>query len=314
MSLLFILTVFQLVNLGMRTGVTGLALIVKGHIHDDFADTIVEFNGCSAFFLEVFNMQPVDVCSKFQQWVCSQKLSQYPHHLGSTIFILTCVLGRDMPDNLQTAQNDCATLIKKGLRECLITAASYLTNYSLSTGMITNIPNLGMNYLNYPIAIQQKHHVELLGWPQNIPFANPHHITVVAVARKLQHALSVATCKWVVMTTRRVKEHAEELALAVDGGDTVSRKRKQRSDKGTKRKRMVAVDEESEADEEVAPPAKKKSGTTKKRSSLSKAATSAKKSKANKTAKTARRIAGTLPPAAQKSKEFISSDEDESDA
>jgi hypothetical protein len=94
--------------------------------------------------------------------------------------------------------------------------------------MITNIPNLGMNYLNYPIAIQQKHHVELLGWPQNIPFANPHHITVVAVARKLQHALSVATCKWVVMTTRRVKEHAAALAqLAIDGGNTVGKAHKQ---------------------------------------------------------------------------------------
>src|SRR5277367_3465810 len=103
--------------------------------------------------------------------------------------------------------------------------------------MITNIPNLGMNYVSYATNIQQKYRVELLGWPSNIPFANLHHITVVAVARKLQHALSVATCKWVVMTTRRVKEHAAALAIAVDGGDTVVKKRKQRSDKGTKRKR-----------------------------------------------------------------------------
>jgi hypothetical protein len=68
--------------------------------------------------------------------------------------------------------------------------------------MITNIPNLGMNYINYATSIQQKYRVELLGWPTNIPFANPHHITVVAVARKLQHTLSVTTCKWVVMLTQ----------------------------------------------------------------------------------------------------------------
>ena len=60
----------------MQTGITCLALIVKGHIHDDFADTIVEFNGSSAFFLDVFNMQPADVCSRFQQWVCNKKLSE----------------------------------------------------------------------------------------------------------------------------------------------------------------------------------------------------------------------------------------------
>jgi hypothetical protein len=120
--------VFQLVSLGMRTGVTGLALIVKGHIHDNFTDTIVEFNGASAFFLKVFNMQPADVCSKFQQWVCNQKLGQYPHcSCVLPIFILTCVLGHDIPDNLQAAQNDCATLIKKGLRESPITAVSLAT-------------------------------------------------------------------------------------------------------------------------------------------------------------------------------------------
>lgn len=54
----------------------GLALLVKSHIHNDFADTIMEFNGSSMFFLDVFNMQPADVCSKFQQWVCDQKSSK----------------------------------------------------------------------------------------------------------------------------------------------------------------------------------------------------------------------------------------------
>ena len=60
----------------MRTGVTGVALLVKGHIHDDFADTILEVKGSSTFFLDVFNMHPADVCSRFQQWVCNQKTSK----------------------------------------------------------------------------------------------------------------------------------------------------------------------------------------------------------------------------------------------
>ena len=61
----------------MRTGVTGLALLIKGHIHDDFADTIVEYKGSSTFFLDVFDMHPADVCSKFQQWVCNQKFGKF---------------------------------------------------------------------------------------------------------------------------------------------------------------------------------------------------------------------------------------------
>ena len=63
-------------NLGMRTGVTGIALFAKGHIHNDFADTIVQFNDSTTFFLDVFNMEAVDVCSKFQQWVCNQNQSK----------------------------------------------------------------------------------------------------------------------------------------------------------------------------------------------------------------------------------------------
>jgi hypothetical protein len=186
--------------------------------------------------------------------------------------------------------------------------------------MITNIPNLGMNYLNYPTSIQQKYHVELLGWPESIPFANPHHITVVAVARKLQHALSVATCKWVVMSTRRVKEHSAAVALADDGGDTVNKKRKQRSDKGKKRKcpaTAVAENEEDDRDDEndddehdEPPPVKKRSRTSKenrqsKGASITKVAGAAKK---------AQRIAKTLPPAVLKSKEFVVSEDDESDS
>ena len=86
---------------------------------------------------------------------------------------------------------------------------------------------------------------------------------------------------------------------------------KQRSDKGTKQKRLVAVnekeDKESEDDNEVVLPAKKKKlGTIKK-------ASTAKKSKANKAAKTAQHISRTLPPTAPKSKEFIGSEDDESD-
>lgn len=184
--------------------------------------------------------------------------------------------------------------------------------------MITNIPNLGMNYLNYPISIQQKYHVELLGWPEDIPFANPHHITVVALARKLQHALSVATCKWVVMSTRRVKEHSAMLALAIDGGDTVGKKRKQRSDKGTKRKRpATAIAEEEEDDDDddehehdVLPPVKKRLRTTKanrqsKGASIAKVANAAKK---------AQHIAKNLPPAVLKSRELVDSEDDESDS
>lgn len=102
----------------MRTGVTGLALLVKGHIHDDFADTIVEVNGSSTFFLDVFNMHPADVCSRFQQWVCNQKNGKLSTATFS-FYSFSLLPDTEAPDNLQTAQTECAVLIKKGLRKFL---------------------------------------------------------------------------------------------------------------------------------------------------------------------------------------------------
>ena len=203
--------------------------------------------------------------------------------------------------------------------------------------MITNNVNLGMNYINYRTSIVQKHHVELLGWPVDIPFLNPHQITSVAIARKLQQALALGTCKWVAMTRQRRKDHAAALDLDLAGGKTVAKKRKPRSDKGKKRKRLAAAaedegeeeesdDEDEEGDqgdegEDDAPlPAKKRKSavaTTTKTcngpTSKSKAGT-ASKAKATSAATKAKRIAKTLPPTAAKSKEFLVSEDDDSDS
>ncbi|KAF8802192.1 hypothetical protein BYT27DRAFT_7112961 [Phlegmacium glaucopus] len=43
-----------------------------------------------------------------------------------------------------------------------------------------------MNYKNYEVAIKFKHHVELVGWPTNIPFANPSNIRVVGFLKTLR--------------------------------------------------------------------------------------------------------------------------------
>ncbi|KIK04385.1 hypothetical protein K443DRAFT_130862 [Laccaria amethystina LaAM-08-1] len=283
------------------------------HIHDDFVDTIVEFNGSSTFFLNVFNMHPTDVCSRFQQWVCNQKISL------------------EAPGNLQAAQAECVVMIKNGLHKFPMNPTSLSSNASCIAAT-SGIPNLGMNYINYRTSIQQKHHVELLGWPVNIPFANPHHITTVAMARKLQKALSVATCKWVIMTKRRIREHAAELALDVKGGSVVGKKCKARSDRGKKQKHATVTEEgaeeedgdgiegevedpdEEEEDDAPSPAMKKKAAAPVKKpkavATKSQATTTAKAANA---AKKAKRVARALPPVAPKTKEFFNSNSDESD-
>jgi hypothetical protein len=194
-----------------------------------------------------------------------------------------------------------------------------------------------MNYINYKTAVVQKLHVQLLGWPDAIPFVNPHQITTVAAINALRHALTVATCKWVVLTKRQQREYRAAMAKDFEDGLVVSKKRKVRADKGKKRKAVAPTDgdeeeEESEGsqsdetddDETAAPPPPKKrrvlpkassSKTTKAPAAKPKVRkavkTAAKKTKGIKTAvKKTKGVASRLPPTAPKSKEFIDSSEE----
>ena len=262
-------------------------------------------------------------------------------------FLTSLVSDPDAPDNIQTTQSECVVLIKRGLRKCQ-TALLFLNLFKYdSTGMITNIPNLGMNYANYKTSIVQKYHVQLLGWPSDIPFANPHQITTAAAAKSLQNALSTSTCKWVAMSKRQQKEHTIMLAAEVEGGQVIGKKRKVCSDKGKRRGKPASEDEmnvddedngeeeannDNDENEQPTPPKKKKktSGSLKKptlparkpnaAASSSKkptlparkrnaTASSSKKSKATAAKKTTS-VAKRLPPAALKSKEFIDSEDD----
>ena len=117
--------------------------------------------------------------------------------------------------------------------------------------MITNIPNLGMNYVNYKTSIILKYHVQLVGWPSEIPFINPHQLTTIVTAKSLLDSLIVSTCKWVILSKRQQKDHAAALAASAEGGQVVGRKKKVCSDKGRKRGKLADNDNDGngESDE-----------------------------------------------------------------
>ena len=219
------------------------------------------------------------------------------------VLLKSLVSDPDAPDNLQTTQTECSVLIKNGLRKSQRTFLFLMLCNCYSTGMITNIQNLGMNYINYKTAIVQKYHVQLVGWPSDIPFVNPHQLTNTAAANSLKTSLTVSTCKWVIMSKRQQKDYAATLVADAEGGQVVGRKRKVRSDKGRKRK-LAADDEDDddENDENVRPSSSKKQKSTasRKTSKISKASA----------AKKSNRVAKVLPPAALKSTEYIDSEND----
>ena len=177
-----------------------------------------------------------------------------------------------------------------------------------------------MNYINYKTSIVLKYHVQLVGWPSEIPFINPHQLTTIASAKSLLDSLTVLTCKWVILSKRQQKDHAAMLVAPAEGGQVVGRKRKVRSDKGRKHGKLADNDNDGngESDELNDDSDENKWLTLAKKQKLSashkKCIASAKKSDAtttfSKSAKKSKGVAKNLPLAALKSKKFIDTEDD----
>jgi hypothetical protein len=107
-----------------------------------------------------------------------------------------------------------------------------------------NKKNITMNYVNYDQAIVEKYKAKLVGWPMGLKFANPSAIGTVDDIRALRNALKTGECKWIALTKRQQAEHTEMLKIKRDAGEVVGKKRKERSDKGTKRSRKALGDDD----------------------------------------------------------------------
>lgn len=92
-----------------------------------------------------------------------------------------------------------------------------------------------MNYANYEDSIVQGRRVKIVGWPSNVAFASPSSIGNLKDMRTLHDGWLAGSIRWIRMTSADVKEHAQDLQRRRDEGETIGKKRKQRSTK-TKKK------------------------------------------------------------------------------
>jgi hypothetical protein len=106
-----------------------------------------------------------------------------------------------------------------------------------------------MNYVNYDKQVVQKRHVKLTGWPNGINFIPPSNMMCIDDVRSLLHALRTKKCQWVRLSTSEAIEHMEDIERRRVAGEEVGRKRKERSDKGKKRRgqRTWEIEEEEQS-------------------------------------------------------------------
>lgn len=148
----------------------------------------------------------------------------------------------------------------------MLTFILFLAAWATSTARAT--VTVSMNYANYEDVIVQGRKVMIVGWPDKVPFGSPSAIGNLADMRILNDAWLSGAARWVRMTKDQVKSHAEDLEGRREGGESVGKKRKQRSDAGVKKgskkaKTVASPDDDSDKENDDNSSKKKKKSTSK---------------------------------------------------
>lgn len=113
---------------------------------------------------------------------------------------------------------------------------------------ITGNPTAMMQYANYEEDIVQRYGIVLQGWTYE-KFVNPSELsTAIGPLRGLMDAINNGDCKFVKLTAEERRKRKATYKAKVDSGEVKARKRKRRSDYGTKKKgkgKEVADDDDS---------------------------------------------------------------------
>ncbi|KAH7904274.1 hypothetical protein BJ138DRAFT_1019348 [Hygrophoropsis aurantiaca] len=186
-----------------RTGGYAIFFATRGHVNDTSEPTWHGTDNAMDFFEDVLDLEPDEVCRKFEQWACTRNESK------STV---------------------------KNASSC----SCYSNTSNYTDGITGKSKKVSMNYDNYETKIMRNLNVKLVGWPTGIPFTSPSKINTVTEIRKLRDALKDGTCHWVAMSAAEIEEHAKSLATRIADGVTIGKPRAPRADRGkTRGKRTV---------------------------------------------------------------------------
>ncbi|KAJ7077098.1 hypothetical protein C8R44DRAFT_896392 [Mycena epipterygia] len=204
----------ELIDLDERTGTRGFAFITRGHVDDSQLPTFIDSGDSAKFCIEVLKVSAVDLLRRFEQWTCTRDKAA-------------------RRDTRRLMISETVGLIEAALRA------------------ITKKSNLTMSYVYLDVDIREPFHVEIAGWPHDIPMLSPAKIKGVERVRRLRDGWLNKTITWVRMDDKQVMQLTTDLAKqrAKKGG--ILKLKNTRSDKGgTHRKGKGKGREESDEEEE----------------------------------------------------------------
>lgn len=117
-----------------------------------------------------------------------------------------------------------------------------ITNFLQSLVAITGNPKALMHYARYDEEIVQRYGIELQGWTYE-QLVNPSTLSLsLPPLKELHDALVNGTCLFVKLSAAEKKAREAEYMAKIASGEVVSRKRKQRSDAGSRKPKRARKD------------------------------------------------------------------------
>ena len=103
------------------------------------------------------------------------------------------------------------------------------------TGVVAK-KKIRINFANFEVAIKEKYGIDLVGWPEGVPFQSPTAITSVEHLWTLRDALKEGVCCWAYMTRQQCIQYQDQLAQRRNAGEVVGKAWKRCSDVGRKQR------------------------------------------------------------------------------
>ncbi|KIK20317.1 hypothetical protein PISMIDRAFT_106038 [Pisolithus microcarpus 441] len=136
------------------------------------------------------------------------------------------------PDELIRKLEQWACVQGKNIEECnSVEGMQRLCARILNSGLCKKIR---INFINFEVAIKEKYSIDLLGWPEGVPFQSPHAITSAEHLRTLRDALKAGTCHWAYMSRQQRLEYQDQLKEWRSAREVVGNPCKKCSDVGRK--------------------------------------------------------------------------------
>jgi hypothetical protein len=107
-------------------------------------------------------------------------------------------------ENRNSLRSEVGKLLLKKLRKCISLRSDSVDQVPV-LGEATGLKNILMCYKKYQTMIVHQHHIQIQGWPAEIPFNVPK-IASSSDLRHIRLGLEQGSIRWVKLTREEVKE------------------------------------------------------------------------------------------------------------